>query len=165
MFLLNVNMCRFRDRSVLYLSLNRGSGSIKMCWEKKPEENSIWKSQQRHSYFYLWKFITHSHNECVWQFSVCSRLELNKGTCARFQSRMRSGLISKAQVERQQTAIYNIHTFRMLILCILLCSLCGCVCVRQGIADVKRLLWKFSDNWCLKRSSFLTMSPRLLDDN
>ena len=36
---------------------------------------------------------------------------------------------------------------------------------RKGIADEKRLLWKFSDNWCLKRSSFLTMSPRLLDDN
>lgn len=139
------------------------------------EENSIWTPQQRHSYFYLWKFITDSHNECVGEFAVCSRLGLNKGTCARFQSRMQRGLISKAQLESRQTAIYNIYTFRMLILCMLhVClPLCASVCVcvfkattmAKGSADEKRLLWKFSDNWCLKRSSFLTMSPRLLDDN
>lgn len=71
----NVNICRFRGGSILTFTHTLVQ-SITIPVPKaeltehshvhvEKEENSIWKLQQRHSYFYLWKFITDSHNECV----------------------------------------------------------------------------------------------------
>lgn len=101
-------------------------------------------------------FVPSSPNEC-------EKCPFVVGTRGGFHS----GTVSKEQLERRQTAIYNIYTFRMLILCILHVCLpvAAPLCAWDNNSGEKGYFGNSLIIGALKGARFLTMSPRLLDDN
>lgn len=116
--------------------------------KKRQKENSIWKPQQRHSYLYLWKLKTDSHNECMWEFVVFSWLRLNKGTCARFRVGCGTVWFQRHNLKDNRQLfffkylyIYDADTIHIICLSPLTC-VCLCVCVWDDSSGEGNRWWK-----------------------